>query len=226
MAPPPRLDSGVAAFLWPPPVGRIPLARRFQIHLITDRKSTRGDLLGAVGSALMGGVDWVQVREKSGSARELYETARAIIPLARRCGTEVTINDRIDVALAIGAGGVHLAAKSLPPRAVRDLLGDHRILGASVHGPEEAREAVEGGVDYVTFGHVYPTSSKPGLPPRGVLELAEVVNRWTYRYSPSAGSTLPTFAKCSAPAVPGSRLSRPSSLPRIPDTRHARSAGR
>ncbi len=147
---------------------------RFHIHLITDRKSARGDLLGTVGGALRGGVDWVQVREKTGPARDLYETARKIIPLARRNGAGVMINDRIDVALAAGAGGVHLAGKSLPPPVARELLGD-RLLGASVRGPKEAREAVDGGVDYVTFGHVYPTSSKPGMPPRGVLELAEVV---------------------------------------------------
>jgi thiamine-phosphate pyrophosphorylase len=147
---------------------------RFHIHLIADRKSARGDLLGTVGGALRGGVDWVQVREKTGPARDLYETARRIIPLARRNGAGVMINDRIDVALATGAGGVHLAGKSLPPRVARELLGD-RLLGASVHGLKEAREAVDGGVDYVTFGHVYPTSSKPGMPPRGVLQLAEVV---------------------------------------------------
>ena len=147
---------------------------RFQIHLITDRKSARGDLLGTVVGALRGGVDWVQVREKTGPARDLYETARKIILLARENGAGVMINDRIDVALATGAGGVHLAGKSLPPRVARELLGD-RLLGASVHSIEEAREAVDGGVDYVTFGHVYPTSSKPGMPPRGVLELAEVV---------------------------------------------------
>lgn len=147
---------------------------RFQIHLITDRKSARGDLLGTVGGALRGGVDWVQVREKTGPARDLYETALSIIPLARQNGAGVMINDRIDVALATEAGGVHLAGKSLPPRVARELLGD-RLLGASVHALQEAREAVNGGVDYVTFGHVYPTSSKPGMPPRGVLELAEIV---------------------------------------------------
>ncbi len=119
-------------------------------------------------------MDWVQVREKTGPARELYETTREIMPLVRQNGTGVLVNDRVDVALAAGAGGVHLAGKSLPPRVARELLGD-LLLGASVHGPKEAREAVAGGVDYVTFGHVYPTSSKPGLPPRGVLQLAEVV---------------------------------------------------
>lgn len=148
--------------------------RRFQIHLITDRKSARSDLPGTVRGALKGGVDWVQVREKTGPALELYETARKIIPLAHRSGAGILINDRIDVALAAGADGVHLAGKSLPAWVARELLGD-RLLGASVHDLEEAREAVEGGVDYVTFGHVYPTSSKPGLPPRGVLQLAEIV---------------------------------------------------
>ena len=111
------------------------MAHHFQIHLVTDRKSARGDLLGTIEGALGGGVDWVQVREKTGPARELYETARKIIPRAQQNGVGVLINDRIDVALATGAGGVHLAGKSLPPRAARELLGD-RILGASVRrGP-------------------------------------------------------------------------------------------
>ena len=88
---------------------------RFHIHLITDRKSARADLFGTVGGALRGGVNWVQVREKTGPARDLYETALRIIPLARENGAGVMINDRIDVALATGAGGVHLAGKSLPP---------------------------------------------------------------------------------------------------------------
>ena len=117
----------------------------------------------------------MQVREKTGPTQELYETTRKIIPLAQQNGVGVAVNDRIDVALATEASGVHLAGKSLPPRVARELVGD-LLLGASVHGPKEAREAVDGGVDYVTFGHVYPTSSKPGLPPRGVLQLAEVVD--------------------------------------------------
>ncbi len=146
----------------------------FQIHLITDRKAARGDLPGAVEAALRGGVDWVQLRQKAGPALELYETATEVIPQARRVGAGVLINDRIDVALATGADGVHLAGKSLPPGVARELLTSG-LLGVSVHGLEEALEAASAGVDYVTFGHVYPTSSKPGLPPRGVSELAEIV---------------------------------------------------
>lgn len=150
------------------------LARDLHIHLITDRKRARGDLPGVVRAALRGGVDFVQVREKTGPARNLYETTLEILPHARKAGAGVLVNDRVDVALATGAEGVHLAARSLPPRVARELIGE-RLLGVSVHSLAEAREAVEGGADYVTFGHVYPTSSKPGLPPRGLIELSEIV---------------------------------------------------
>ncbi len=149
--------------------------QRFQIHLITDRKRARGNLLGVVEAALAGGVDCVQVREKGGPASELYETALRLLPHAREAGASLLINDRVDVALASGADGVHLAAKSLPARAARELLGEEPLLGCSVHGLAEARAAVDSGADYVTFGHVYPTSSKPGLPPHGVRELAGIV---------------------------------------------------
>ena len=152
------------------------MADRFQIHLITDRKSANGaGPVPVARAALRGGVDWVQLRDKAAPARETYHAAKAIAPHARRAGAGLLVNDRLDVAMAAGADGVHLAAKSLPPDVARALLGEGQILGISVHGLDEARQAVEAGVDYVTFGHVYPTSSKPGLPPRGILELAEIV---------------------------------------------------
>lgn len=150
------------------------LARNFPIHLITDRKRSRIGLLPAVDAALRGGVEWVQPREKTGPARELYETTLHIMNSARTSGAGVLVNDRVDVALATGADGVHLAAKSLPPQAVREIIGD-RLMGVSVHSLSGARNAVDEGADYVTFGHVYPTTSKPGLPPRGLVELSRIV---------------------------------------------------
>lgn len=149
--------------------------RRFEIHLITDRKKTRGDLSRMVRAALAGGVDRIQVREKSAPARVLYDAALELLPHVEEAGASLLVNDRVDVALACGAAGVHLAARSLPPDAARRLLGEGPLLGCSVHSLREAREAAEAGADYVTFGHVYPTSSKPGLPPRGLVELAEIV---------------------------------------------------
>lgn len=151
------------------------LRHQHQIHLITDPKQARGNLAQVVHPALRGGVDRVQLREKSGPALRLYEEAMEIIPMAHELGAGVSINDRVDVALATGADGVHLAARSLPPKVVRALIPPEMLLGVSIHGLEEARAAVSAGADYVTFGHVYPTSSKPGLTPRGVRELAEIV---------------------------------------------------
>jgi thiamine-phosphate pyrophosphorylase len=174
---PPRLDQRRGgSFFEEPARRRLLLMQRFQIHLVTDRKRARGgNLSHVVQEALLGGIDCVQVREKSGPARELYETVLELLPLARETGGNLLVNDRVDVALASGADGVHLAAKSLPPEVARELLGEKPLLGCSVHGLRAAREAVGAGADYVTFGHVYPTTSKPGLPPRGVRELAEIV---------------------------------------------------
>ena len=87
------------------------MRHRFQIHLVTDRKRARGELARVVGAALRGGVDWAQLREKSGPALGLYEDAMRIIPEAHRLGARVSINDRADVALATGAGGVNDASK-------------------------------------------------------------------------------------------------------------------
>ena len=148
---------------------------RHQIHLVTDPKQVRVDLARATRAALQGGVNWVQLRQKGGPALKLYEDTAEIIPLATQFEAGVSINDRVDVALASSADGVHLAAKSLPPAAARALMPGGMVLGISVHSLKEAQAAVDAGVDYVTFGHVYPTSSKLGLPPRGVRELAEIV---------------------------------------------------
>lgn len=157
-----------------PPQTKEAYIREHHIHLITDRKQTKGgDLVPAIRSALLGGVDTVQLREKSGPALGLFETAKTVIPIAREHGAAVSINDRLDVALAVGADGVHLAGKSLPPDTARELWDG--LLGVSVHSLEEAKSAAGMGVDYVTFGHVYPTSSKPGMAPRGVRELARIV---------------------------------------------------
>lgn len=161
--------------------------RRWTFHLITDRVRTAAPggpgnqgggedaLVEAVAAALAGGVDWVQVRDKGAAADELLRTVQAVQAVAGPLGKGVLVNDRLDVALAAGAAGVHLARKSLPPHLARRVAGDGLLVGASVHSVEQAIAAAEAGVDYVTFGHVFPTRSKPGLPPRGPEALREVV---------------------------------------------------
>ncbi|MFI5266984.1 MAG: thiamine phosphate synthase [Chloroflexota bacterium] len=150
------------------------------MHLITEPKGTFAELLRAVRQAVEGGVDWVQLRDKSASASSMYRQALALTPSPAASGegwgegTRLSINDRLDVALACGARAVHLAAQSLPVTAARSIAGN-LIVGRSVHSLDEARVAVQDGADYVTFGHVFPSTSKPGLEPRGIAQLAEIV---------------------------------------------------
>ena len=145
------------------------------LQLITDRRAARGDLATAVSRALEGGVDSVQVRDKGASASEVFASVLEIQRLARNSSARVLVNDRIDVALAARAHGVHLAAKSLPPTVARSLLEPWQLVGTSVHSIEEAIRAARDGADYLTFGHVYPTWSHEGEPARGARLLADVV---------------------------------------------------
>lgn len=154
---------------------------RFQLHLITERLGGPGSSLGRIASAVAGGVDWVQLRDKSAAALDLYREAEALrLALSggslHQMAAALSVNDRLDVALAAGADGVHLAGKSLPVASARRLAGERLVIGRSVHGVEEARQTAADGADYLTFGHVYPSTSKEGLAPRGPEQLAAVVS--------------------------------------------------
>lgn len=145
----------------------------FNLYLITDRRQVPGgDLIAAVRAALKGGVRAVQLREKDLTPRELLPLALALRDLTREFGARLLVNDRIDVALAAGADGVHLGGTSLPPAVARKLLGPDRLIGVSTHSQEEALAAREGGADFVTFGPVWFTPSKATFgPPVGLDRL-------------------------------------------------------
>ncbi|HLZ28154.1 MAG TPA: thiamine phosphate synthase [Chloroflexota bacterium] len=150
-------------------------ASRFQLHLVTEPRRTADELIGATALALDGGADWVQLRNKTASAAALYDEATELQRVAQQHGALLSINDRVDVALAVGAAGVHLASQSLPVDAAVNLAAGRLLVGRSVHSLSEARAAATAGADYLTFGHVFPTTSHPGLPPRGLTELAAIV---------------------------------------------------
>jgi thiamine-phosphate pyrophosphorylase len=158
----------------------------FNLYLITDRRQVPGgDLVGAISSALKGGVRAVQLREKDLSARELLPLARELRRLTAEFGARLLINDRIDVALAVGADGVHLGGGSLPTKEARALLGPHRLLGVSTHHPSEIAAAAEDGADFVTFGPVFFTPSKAAYgAPVGLAALSEACT----------STSLPVFA--------------------------------
>lgn len=147
----------------------------FNLYLITDRHQVPGgDLIAAVRAALEGGVRAVQLREKDLPPRELLPLALALRDLTRCYGARLLINDRVDVALAVGADGVHLGGGSLPPSVARKLLGPDCLIGVSTHCLPEALAAREGGADFITFGPVWFTPSKaPYGPPVGLQHLRE-----------------------------------------------------
>jgi thiamine-phosphate pyrophosphorylase len=137
------------------------------LALVTDRHlAPRRPLEVVVAAALDGGVNLVQLREKDLSARELWGLATRLRELTEGRALFV-VNDRLDVALAVGADGVHLAGHSLPASAARSAAGPARLIGVSVHDRGEAELAALGGADYLLVGTLYPTGSKPGHPGAG-----------------------------------------------------------
>lgn len=148
----------------------------FSLYLITDRKQTAGRKLPAVVTdALRGGLRAVQLREKDLTGCQLFELADELRNITRAYGARLLINDRIDIALAVGADGVHLGRGSIPVAAARRILGGAQLIGYSAHGLAEAQQAEADGADFVTFGPVYSTPSKAAYgEPLGLARLSEV----------------------------------------------------
>ncbi len=152
----------------------MPPATDFHFYLITDRRQVPAgrSLLQQVEAALIGGVRAVQLREKDLSAAELLPLARELRDLTRAHSARLLINDRIDVALAVDADGVHLGGHSLPTSTARRLLGPERLIGVSTHHLDEITAATEAGADFVTFGPIFATPSKAAYgPPLGLEAL-------------------------------------------------------
>jgi thiamine-phosphate pyrophosphorylase len=148
-----------------------------RLYLITDRNlAPDGDLPAALAAPLAAGVRLVQLREKDLSARDLLALARAVKARTDAAGASLLINDRADVARAVGAAGVHLTSADPPIAEVRAWLGPTALIGASTHSPEEAAAAGTQGASFVTFGPVYDTPSKRGMgAPVGTKALAGAV---------------------------------------------------
>jgi thiamine-phosphate pyrophosphorylase len=131
------------------------------LYLCTDRALALGrPLLQAVDAAVRGGVTMVQLREKEAPAREFLALAKELLSLLRPLHIPLIINDRLDIALASGADGLHLGRSDLPPAEARRIGGKRLIIGVSAAAPEEAREAERAGADYIGAGAVFPTGSK------------------------------------------------------------------
>ncbi|WP_028547949.1 thiamine phosphate synthase [Paenibacillus sp. UNC451MF] len=147
--------------------------RKHALHVMTTGKQTVSEVADILRHCPTEGIDVLHIREKTSSAREITEWYTQLKPLLQ--ASEVYINDRLDAALAVQAQGVQLAYNSLSLNDSRRILPATVRIGCSVHSVEEAVQAAGQGADYVLFGHIYESNSKPGLAPRGVKVLAEVV---------------------------------------------------
>lgn len=147
----------------------------YSIYLLTDDACLQGrPLLACVEEALGAGVTLLQYRSKYKDGGAMYQEALALKELCDRYHVPLIINDRVDVALAVGAAGVHVGQDDLPCRVVRNLVGDDFLIGVSAHNPEEAREAAAAGADYLGCGAVFGTATKAGVGTLGLERLRSI----------------------------------------------------
>jgi thiamine-phosphate pyrophosphorylase len=145
------------------------------LSLVTDRDSCLGrPREGVIGEAVGAGVKLVQLREKGLATRELFELGLRLIRPIHEAGALLMVNDRVDIALAIGADGVQLGGGSFPVIVARRLAGSGLLLGVSVHSVEEAVAAEREGADYLLLGTIFATASHPGRAPAGPVIVERV----------------------------------------------------
>ena len=123
--------------------------------------SKKQEVLRTIAEAIDDGVRLIQLREKSLPTRLLFELATDAVDLASRSGAIVVVNDRLDIAFAAGAGGVHLPGNSIPIQAVREPFGSKLMIGVSTHSIADITAAADAGADYAFFGPVFATQGKP-----------------------------------------------------------------
>ncbi len=159
----------------------IPVAlQRPVVCFVTDRSRFGGGeakekLVDLIADASYAGVDVIQIREGDLPDRTLADLVIRAVAVTRETETRIVVNDRMDVALSAGAAGVHLKSDSIPASLIRPIVPPDWLLGRSVHGMDEAVEASEaGGLDYLTFGTVFETASKPRVKATGVTRLEQV----------------------------------------------------
>lgn len=137
------------------------LARRLRLYVLTDTRAARGrDLVALVTAALEGGATAIQLRDKETSARAQVDLGRDLRHLTHEAGALFIVNDRVDVACAVEADGVHLGQDDLPAAVARRIMGPGAILGGSAGSLDELARCVQAGVDYLGVGPIYPTPSK------------------------------------------------------------------
>ena len=150
-------------------------ASAWRLYVIIDGSTASDrDVAQLAQQAVDGGADVLQLREKAVSTRQLLDDAQGLLRITQSARVPLIINDRVDVAAAVGADGVHLGQDDLPVALARQLLGPGRLIGKSTHSLEQALAADREGVDYIAVGPIFPTPTKPDAPSVGLALIAQV----------------------------------------------------
>lgn len=149
----------------------------YKLYLVTDRTNkTDEEFLNIIEEAIKGGVTVVQIREKDADTLEFYNISNKVKEICSKYNVPLIINDRIDIALAIDADGVHIGQSDMPIKIARKLIGNDKILGISAHNLEEATDAEENGADYLGVGAIFSTSTKKDANDVSIDTLKEITS--------------------------------------------------
>lgn len=147
----------------------------YSLYLVTDRNVLMGrDLLKGIEEAIKGGATLIQLREKNISTLEFYNIALKVKELTNKYNIPLIINDRLDIALAVDAEGLHIGQDDMPLKIARKILGDDKIIGVSTSSTEEALGAQRDGADYVGVGAMFPTDTKTDADSVTLMELRSI----------------------------------------------------
>ena len=146
----------------------------YSLLLVTDHCENAATFCSTIESAVQSGATMVQLREKTAGSRDFYELALQVMQITQRYKLPLIINDRLDIALAVGADGVHVGQEDLPVAVVRRLLGPDKIVGATAATVADALRAEAEGADYIGSGAVFPTATKPGKPVLPLTVLTQI----------------------------------------------------
>ena len=179
----------------------------YSIYLLTDDACLLGrPLLECVEQALRAGVTLLQYRSKYKDGGAMYQEAMALKELCDRYDVPLIINDRVDVALAVGAAGVHVGQDDLPCSVVRQLVGPDFVIGVSAHNPEEARKAAADGADYLGCGAVFGTGTKAGVAKLGLERLQNIRQAVTLPMVGIGGVKADNYAEVLATSADGAAI--------------------
>ena len=179
----------------------------YSIYLVTDEACLHGrPLLECVEEALTAGVTLVQYRAKAADGGVLYAEACKLKELCDKYNVPLIINDRLDIALAVGAAGVHLGQDDLPCAVARRLLGEDFIIGVSAHNPAEAVQAVSEGADYLGCGAVFGTATKHDVAKLGLENLRAIRKSVAVPMVGIGGITADNYAEVLATGADGAAI--------------------